>query len=84
MLLLFLKRADAGSSRYARLQHRLSSTHSSYFILYLYVREGYNAFNDFNFLKKEGAGDMGDKGGKKDKAKDAKQAKIKKDAKQKK
>ncbi len=22
-------------------------------ILYLYVREGYNAFNDFNFLKKE-------------------------------
>jgi len=26
---------------------------SSCFILYLYVREGYNAFNDFNFLKKE-------------------------------
>ena len=23
------------------------------FILYLYVREGYNAFNDFNFLKME-------------------------------
>jgi hypothetical protein len=22
-------------------------------ILYLYVREGYNAFNDLNFLKKE-------------------------------
>ena len=23
------------------------------FLLYLYVREGYNAFNDFNFLEKE-------------------------------
>jgi hypothetical protein len=23
------------------------------FILYLYDREGYNAFNDFNFLEKE-------------------------------
>ena len=26
---------------------------SEYFILYLYVREGYNALNDFNFPEKE-------------------------------
>ena len=26
---------------------------NSFFILYLYIREGYNAFNDFNLLEKE-------------------------------
>ncbi len=51
----------------------------SFIYLYLYVREGYNAFNDYQFPGKGGGGDMGDKGGKKDKAKSAKQAKIKKD-----
>jgi len=45
--------------------------------------DGYNAFNDHNFLLKGGGADMGDKGGKKDKAKSAKQAKAKKDSKKK-